>query len=135
LGNHVICSNSVQLAGDVHLEDWAIVGGCSASHQFCTVGRHAMVGGMCKIRQDIPPYMLCDMSEGTMKVIGVNVVGLMRRGFSKESIQALKEAHRFIYREGLNRSQALDRVEHDIEPVEEVKHLINFYRNSQRGVA
>jgi UDP-N-acetylglucosamine acyltransferase len=75
------------------------------------------------------------MSEGTMKVIGVNVVGLMRRGFSKESIQALKEAHRFIYREGLNRSQALDRVEHDIEPVEEVKHLINFYRNSQRGVA
>jgi UDP-N-acetylglucosamine acyltransferase len=94
-----------------------------------------MVGGMCKIRQDIPPYMLCDMSEGTMKVIGVNVVGLMRRGFSKESIQALKEAHRFIYREGLNRSQALDRVEHDIEPVEEVKHLINFYRNSQRGVA
>jgi UDP-N-acetylglucosamine acyltransferase len=135
LGNHVICYNSVQLAGDVHLEDWAIVGGCSASHQFCTVGRHAMVGGMCKIRQDIPPYMLCDMSEGTMKVIGVNVVGLMRRGFSKESIQALKEAHRFIYREGLNRSQALDRVEHDIEPVEEVKHLINFYRNSQRGVA
>lgn len=135
LGNHVICSNSVQLAGDVHLEDYAIVGGCSASHQFCTVGRHAMVGGMCKIRQDIPPYMLCDMSEGTMKVIGVNVVGLTRRGMAKESIQALKEAHRFIYREGLNRSQALDRVEHDIEPVEEVKNLIAFYRNSQRGVA
>ncbi len=135
LGNHVICSNSVQLAGDVHLEDYAIVGGCSASHQFCTVGRHAMVGGMCKIRQDIPPYMLCDMSEGTMKVIGVNVVGLTRRGMAKESIQALKEAHRFIYREGLNRSQALERVEHDIEPVEEVRNLIAFYRNSQRGVA
>ena len=135
LGNHVICSNSVQLAGDVHLEDWAIVGGCSASHQFCTVGRHAMVGGMCKIRQDIPPYMLCDMSEGTMKVIGVNVVGLTRRGVAKESIQALKEAHRFIYREGLNRSQALDRVEHDIEQVEEIRNLVAFYRNSQRGVA
>jgi UDP-N-acetylglucosamine acyltransferase len=135
LGNHVICSNSVQLAGDVHLEDWAIVGGCSASHQFCTVGRHAMVGGMCKIRQDIPPYMLCDMSEGTMKVIGVNVVGLTRRGVAKDSVQALKEAHRFIYREGLNRSQALDRVEHDIEQVEEVRHLVSFYRNSQRGVA
>jgi UDP-N-acetylglucosamine acyltransferase len=135
LGNHVICSNSVQLAGDVHLEDWAIVGGCSASHQFCTVGRHAMVGGMCKIRQDIPPYMLCDMSEGTMKVIGVNVVGLTRRGVANDSIQALKEAHRFIYREGLNRSQALDRVEHDIEPVEEIRNLVSFYRNSQRGVA
>ena len=135
LGNHVICSNSVQLAGDVHLEDYAIVGGCSASHQFCTVGRHAMVGGMCKIRQDIPPYMLCDMVDGSMKVIGVNVVGLSRRGVAKESIQALKEAYRFLYREGLNRSQALDRVEHDIEQFEEIKALVRFYRNSQRGVA
>jgi UDP-N-acetylglucosamine acyltransferase len=135
LGNHVICSNSVQLAGDVHLEDYAIVGGCSASHQFCTVGRHAMVGGMCKIRQDIPPFMLCDMVDGSMKVIGVNVVGLTRRGVAKESIQALKEAHRFLYREGLNRSQALDRVEHDIEQFEEVKALVEFYRMSRRGVA
>jgi UDP-N-acetylglucosamine acyltransferase len=135
LGNHVICSNSVQLAGDVHLQDYAIVGGCSASHQFCTVGCHAMVGGMCKIRQDIPPYMLCDMVDGSMKVIGVNVVGLSRRGVAKDAIQALKEAHRFIYREGLNRSQALDRVEHDIEQLDEVKRLVQFYRNSQRGVA
>ena len=135
LGNHVICSNSVQLAGDVHLQDYAIVGGCSASHQFCTVGCHAMVGGMCKIRQDIPPYMLCDMVDGSMKVIGVNVVGLSRRGVAKDAVQALKEAHRFIYREGLNRSQALDRVEHDIEQLDEVKTLVQFYRNSQRGVA
>lgn len=135
LGNHVICSNSVQLAGDVHLEDYAIVGGCSASHQFCTVGRHAMVGGMCKIRQDIPPFMLCDMVEGTMKVIGVNIVGLTRRGFSKDVIVALKDAHRFLYREGLNRTQALDRVENDVEQVDEVKALVKFYRNSQRGVA
>ncbi len=135
LGNHVICSNSVQLAGDVHLEDYAIVGGCSASHQFCTVGCHAMVGGMCKIRQDIPPFMLCDMVEGTMKVIGVNIVGLTRRGFSKDVIVALKDAHRFLYREGLNRTQALDRVENDVEQVEEVKALVKFYRNSQRGVA
>jgi UDP-N-acetylglucosamine acyltransferase len=94
-----------------------------------------MVGGMCKIRQDIPPYMLCDMVDGSMKVIGVNVVGLSRRGVAKDAIQALKEAHRFIYREGLNRSQALDRVEHDIEQLDEVKRLVQFYRNSQRGVA
>ena len=135
LGDHVICSNSVQLAGDVHLQDWAIVGGCSASHQFCTVGCHAMVGGMTKIRQDVPPYMLCDMVEGSMKVIGVNVVGLTRRGFNRETIQSLKEAHRFIYREHLNRTQALERVENDIEPCDEVKRLVAFYRNSQRGVA
>lgn len=135
LGNHVICSNSVQLAGDVHLHDYAIVGGCSASHQFCTVGKHAMVGGMSKIRQDFPPYMLGDMVDGTMKVIGPNIVGLNRRGFKREVLQALKEAHRFLYRDGLNRSQALDRVEHEIEPFEEIKELVSFFRNSTRGVS
>ena len=135
LGNHVICSNSVQLAGDAHLEDYVIVGGLAGSHQFCTVGTHAMVGGMAKIRQDIPPYMLCDMQGGDMKVIGPNVVGLTRRGFSRDVISALKDAHRLIYREGLNRSQALDRVENDVEPCDEVKRLVAFYRNSKRGVA
>ena len=135
LGNHVICSNSVQLAGDVHLEDYAIVGGCAASHQFCTIGTHAMVGGMSKVRQDLPPYMLSDMVDGAVKVIGVNVVGLTRRGFAREAIQALKEAHRLIYREGLNRSQALERVENDVDQTEEVKRLVAFYRNSKRGVA
>jgi len=134
LGNHVICSNSVQLAGDVHIQDWAIVGGCSAAHQFCTVGRHAMVGGMAKIRQDVPPFMLCDMHEYSLRAIGPNVVGLTRRGFGKEVIQALKEAHRFLYRDGLNRTQALDRVENDIEQFDEIKELVAFYRNSTRGV-
>jgi len=134
LGNHVICSNSVQLAGDVHIRDWAIVGGCAASHQFCTVGRHAMVGGMSKIRQDFPPFMLGDMVEGSLKVIGPNVVGLTRRGFSRDVIAALKEAFRFIYHSGLNRSQALDRVENDVEPFDEVKEFVAFYRESTRGV-
>ena len=134
LGNHVICSNSVQLAGDVHIQDWAIIGGCAASHQFCTVGRHAMVGGMSKIRQDVPPFMLCDMQDSSQKVIGPNVVGLTRRGFPRETIAALKEAFRFIYHSGLNRSQALERVENDIEQLPEVKELVQFYRNSTRGV-
>ena len=135
LGNHCICSNSVQLAGDVHLQDYAIVGGCSASHQFCTVGTHAMVGGMTKIRQDFPPYMLGDMVEGSTKIIGPNVVGLTRRGFSRDVIHALKDAHRLIYREGLNRTQALERVENDIEQYDEIKNLVAFYRNSTRGVS
>ena len=135
LGNHVICSNSVQLAGDVHLQDWAIVGGCSAAHQFCTVGKHAMVGGMSTIRQDVPPYMLCgETHDGSLHAIGVNIVGLTRRGFNKDVIQALKEAHRIIYRSDMNRSQALERVENDVEQFAEVKELVQFYRNSQRGV-
>ena len=135
IGNHCICSNVVQLAGDVHLEDHAIVGGCSAAHQFTTVGAHAMVGGMSKIRQDVPPYMLCDQHEGDLKAIGVNIVGLTRRGFAKDVIAALKESHRLIYRSGFNRSQALERVENDVEQFEEVRRLVAFYRNSKRGVA
>ena len=134
LGDHVICSNSVQLAGDVHIQDWAIIGGCAASHQFCTIGKHAMVGGMSKIRQDVPPFMLSDMTDGSMRVIGPNVVGLTRRGFKREVIQALKEAFRFIYHSGLNRSQALERVENDVEQFDEIKELVSFYRNSTRGV-
>ena len=135
LGNHVICSNGVQLAGDVHLQDWAIVGGCCCAHQFVTVGKHSMTGGMVKIRQDAPPYMLIDEDAGNQKVIGVNIVGLTRRNFSREVIAALKEAHRFIYRSGLNRTQALDRVENDIEQFDEVKELVAFYRHSTRGVS
>ena len=134
LGNHVICSNLVQLAGDARVDDWAIIGGMTGAHQFCHIGMHAMVGGAAKIRQDVPPYMLCDMQDGNLKVIGPNVVGLTRRGFPREVCQALKEAHRFIYRDGLNRTQALDRVENDIEPFEEIKTLVKFYRSSTRGV-
>ena len=135
LGDHCICSNSVQLAGDVHLQDWAIVGGCSASHQFCTVGRHAMVGGMVKIRKDVPPFMLCDMDGGDMKVVGINSVGLQRRGFSPEVLRTLKDAHRIIYRSDLNRTQALAKVEAELEPSEEIRELVAFYRASERGVA
>jgi len=134
LGNHCICSNSVQLAGDVHLQDWAIVGGCSAAHQFTTVGTHSMCGGMAKIRKDLPPYMLCDMHDGDMQVFGPNIVGLQRRGFAEETIKALKDAYRIIYRSGLNRSQALEKVEQEIEPIAEISNLIAFYRASERGV-
>ena len=94
-----------------------------------------MVGGCSKIRQDVPPYMLCDMHESSLRAIGVNIVGLTRRGFPKEVIQALKEAHRFIYRSDLNRTQALERVENDVEQFDEIKELVAFYRHSQRGVA
>lgn len=134
LGDHVICSNSVQLAGDVHVDDYAIIGGVTGVHQFCHIGAHAMVGGAAKVRQDVPPYMLCDMVEGDLKVIGPNIVGLTRRGFSPEVRTALKEAYRLVYREGLNRSQALERVSFDVDQLPEIKVLVEFYRNSKRGV-
>ena len=134
MGNHVICSNSVQLAGDVHLEDYAIVGGCSAVHQFCTVGRHAMAGGMSRIVQDVPPFMLCGSAGGDVKVVGPNAVGLTRRGFSPEKIAVLKKAAWLLYHKGLNRTQALERIERELEQTEEIRYLVEFYRKSQRGV-
>ena len=134
LGNHVICSNSVQLAGDVHVEDYAIVGGVSAVHQFCTVGKHAMVGGCSRVTKDVPPYMLCGTSGGEVHVVGPNAVGLARRGFPKESIAALREAAKVLYHEGLNRTQALARIEECGVLTEEVRYLVDFCRNSQRGV-
>ena len=134
LGDHVICSNGVQLAGDVHLQDWAIVGGCTAVHQFCTVGRHAMVGGCSRVVKDVPPFMLCGPSEDSIRVVGPNVVGLTRRGFSKEAVAALDKAARTLYRKGLNRSQALAALEGEAGLTDEVKELLAFFRNSQRGV-
>ena len=135
LGNHVICSNSVQLAGDVHVEDWAIVGGCTAIHQFCTVGCHAMVAGMSRVVQDVAPYMITDLSSGESRVAGPNVVGLTRRGFPAETINLLKNASRLLYHKGLNRTQALTQIEQELEQTEEIKRLVSFYRNSKRGVA
>ena len=134
IADHVIMSNNAQLAGDVHVDEYAIIGGMAGTHQFTHIGKHSMVGGMSKVRQDVPPYMLCDMVDGHLKAIGPNVVGLTRRGFPKDVIQALKEAFRFIYRDGLNRTQALERVENDVEPFPEIRELVAFYRNSERGV-
>ena len=136
VGNHVIMSNCASLAGEVIVEDYAILGGMSGVHQFCRIGTHAMVGGASKIRQDCPPYMISETTEdgkGTC-VRGPNIVGLQRRGFSKESRTALKEAFRLLYREGLNRSQALERISYEITGVPEVDSLVKFYRESSRGV-
>ena len=134
LGDHVICSNSVQLAGDVHVEEYAIVGGCSAVHQFCTIGRHAMVGGCSRVTKDVPPYMLSGASDSGFRVVGPNVVGLTRRGFAREAVSALEKAARLVYHKGLNRTQAIEAVEREVEQTEEVRYLVAFFRNSKRGV-
>ena len=84
--------------------------------------------------KDVPPYMLCGPSDGELRVAGPNVVGLTRRGFSKETIAALREAAKILYHGGLNRTQALEKIEKEVEQTDEVKYLVGFYRNSQRGV-
>ena len=134
VGNDVIMSNLATLAGEVTIEDFAIIGGMAGIHQFCRIGTHAMIGGATKIRQDCPPFMVVDIAGSEIRVLGPNIVGLQRRGFSSEVRAALKEAYKLIYREGLNRTQALERIKYEVPDLPEVKTLVDFYHNSTRGV-
>jgi len=134
VGNDVIMSNLATLAGEVTIEDHAVLGGMAGVHQLCRVGTFAMIGGATKIRQDCPPYMVVDMAGEGPRVAGPNVVGLQRAGFPAEVRSALKEAFKLIYREGLNRTQALERIKYEVVDLPEVRRLVEFYQTSQRGV-
>jgi UDP-N-acetylglucosamine acyltransferase len=135
VGSHVILSNNGTLAGHVTVEDYAIISGVSAVHQFCRVGRHSITGGCSKIVQDIPPFMIVDGNPATTR--GLNLVGLQRRGFSEESIRALKTAYKKLFlKKETNLSLALTALkESDAINCEEVAHLIEFIEKSQRGVS
>ena len=93
-----------------------------------------MVGGLSRVVKDVPPYMLSGSSDAGFRVVGPNVVGLTRRGYARESISALDQAARLIYHKGLNRTQALEAIEREVEQTEEVRYLVSFFRNSKRGV-
>jgi UDP-N-acetylglucosamine acyltransferase len=134
VGNHVIMSNVATLAGEVQVADYAIIGGLTAVHQFCRIGTHAMVGGGCAVRQDCPPYMIAEGKNFGHEIRAPNIVGLQRRGFSQEARSSIKEAYRIIYREGLNRSQALERIKLEMDQTPEIEALLDFYGSSSRGV-
>jgi UDP-N-acetylglucosamine acyltransferase len=133
VGNHVIMSNVASLAGHVLLEDHVIIGGLTAVHQFCRVGKFAMIGGCARVPQDIPPFMLAEGSPAYARTI--NKVGLERHGVSEAAQAALRQAYKLIFREGLTLTNALSRVETELPPLPEVQHLVNFIRGSQRGIA
>jgi len=132
IGNNVVLSNAVNMAGHVLIEDWAIVGGLTAIHQFVRIGAHAFVGGASRASQDVPPYTKAAGSP--MKLYGLNSVGLDRRGFSPEVRQSLKRAYRIIFQSNLALSRSLDQAESECEELPEVRHLISFIRSSERGV-
>jgi UDP-N-acetylglucosamine acyltransferase len=132
LGDHVIMSNGVQLAGHVTLEDWVIIGGMTAIHQFCSVGKHAFLGGGFRSVQDVPPYILAAGEPLTYK--GLNAIGLKRRGFSKECIRQLRKCYRIIYRSKLNTSQAIDRIRDEMDITPEIEDVLTFIEKSERGI-
>jgi UDP-N-acetylglucosamine acyltransferase len=132
IGNNCIFANAVQVAGHVTIEDWAIIGGASALHQFVKVGAHVMLSGGSLVRKDVPPYTKA--AREPLTYAGVNSVGLRRRGFTPEKISEIQEIYRFIFLKGMNNSKALDSVEKEIPASEERDYIIDFIRNSERGV-
>jgi UDP-N-acetylglucosamine acyltransferase len=134
VGDHVILGNSVGLAGHVIIDDWVDVSPFSGVHQFCRIGRHAFIGPYSVIKQDIMPYSLTSYKP-EVSVFGANSVGLERRGFSKDTIEALQTALRLLTRSSLNTSQAIERIRAEVAPCAEVDELIEFIRTSERGVA
>ena len=132
VGDNVVLANSVQLGGHVIIEDWVIIGGIVPVHQFSRVGQHAFVGGGFRVVQDVPPYILAGSEPLDFK--GLNVIGLKRRGFSKEAIGHLRRCYRLIYRSKLNTSQALARIRDEVEMTPEVKIVIEFIEKSERGL-
>lgn len=132
IGNNVILSNAVNMAGHVTIEDWATIGGLTAIHQFVRIGAHAFVGGASRTSQDVPPYTKAAGSP--MKLYGLNSVGLDRRGFTPEVRQSLKRAYRIIFQSNLPLSKSLDQAEAECKDLPEVGHFVAFIRSSKRGV-
>lgn len=132
IGNHVMVANVGTLAGHIIIEDWAILGGLAAVHQFVCIGRLSIVGGCSKVIQDIPPYSMCDGHPA--RVRSLNKVGLERLGISREAKANLKHAFTILFNSGLTIPHALKKVEQELSPTPEVTHLVNFIKNSQRGL-
>lgn len=133
LGSHIVMSNVGTLAGHVIVEDHAIIGGLAAVHQFCRIGRMAIIGGCAKVVQDVPPFMLADGNPAETKAL--NKVGMERNGVSEDAQAALKKAFKLIFRDGLTVSNALLKIEADLPPLPELQHLIAFVKGSERGIS
>jgi UDP-N-acetylglucosamine acyltransferase len=131
VGCNVIMPNGATLGGHVHVDDFASLGAFSAIHQFCKVGKYAFISGLTGITMDLPPFMMA--AGGRAALYGLNIVGLERRGFSKEEIATLKKAYRILFRSSLSLQASLEKIEEQLEG-EHVRELVAFIRSSERGI-
>ncbi len=132
IGNNVILANAVNLAGHIDVEDFAIIGGMSAVHQFVHIGKHTMVAGGSMVTKDIPPYSKA--GRNPISFVGVNSIGLRRRGYSDDQINFIHEIYRHLYLRGRNISQAVGFIEANLPINAERDEILNFIQNSQRGI-
>lgn len=132
VGDRVVIANMGTLAGYVRLEDRTILGGLSAVHQYVRVGKYAMIGGCTKVVKDIIPYTIADGRPASLR--GLNVIGLRRANISPAIRDILKRAYKILFRSRLNTTQALEKIENELEGIPEIKYLCSFIRSSQRGI-
>ncbi|HUL36462.1 MAG TPA: acyl-ACP--UDP-N-acetylglucosamine O-acyltransferase [Thermodesulfobacteriota bacterium] len=134
IGNQVVMANGATLAGHILIEDFAIIGGLTAIHQFCRVGAYAIIGGLTGVLMDIPPYTKAQGDRA--KLFGLNTIGLKRANFSEETLKALKKAYRIFFRSGLTLEKAMKQVgEDEIAQMPEVQHFLQFIQGSKRGIS
>ena len=132
VGDSVVFSNNGTLAGHVKVGDNAIMGGLTAVHQFCRIGRFAITGGCSKIVQDVPPFMIADGNPAEIR--GINLVGLERSNFPPESVKSIKDAFRLIYRSKYNTRQAVEAIQKELPASEEITQILEFIAGSERGI-
>lgn len=132
VGDNVIISNATQLAGEVVVDNYAVIGGGTLIHQFCHIGPHVMIQGGALVNKDIPPYVKA--AREPIAYAGINSIGLRRRNFSSEVIREIQEIYRYLYLSSLNVSDAVDRIEAELPATKERDEIIQFVRNSKRGV-
>ncbi len=131
-GRMVVMANNATLAGHITIGDYATVGGLTAIHQFVKVGDYAFIGGKSAVVKDIPPFVIA--AGDRAKLHGMNTVGLKRHGFTPKTINELKKVYRIIFRIGLTRNEALERVKAEVEQIPEVVKFLEFIQSSQRGI-
>lgn len=132
LGNNVIISNASQLAGEVQVDDFAVIGGGTLIHQFTHLGKHVMIQGGSRINKDIPPYVKA--GRDPIAYTGINSIGLRRRNFTNDQIREIQEIYRYLYLSRLNVTDAVDRIEAELPATPERDEIIEFIRNSKRGI-
>jgi UDP-N-acetylglucosamine acyltransferase len=133
IGNHVIMSNVGTLGGHVTVEDYVILSGLAAVHQFCRIGKMAIIGGCSKVVQDVPPFMLADGNPAETRT--VNKVGMERHGIAEDVQSAMRQAYKILFREGLTIPNAVARIEKDLPQSPELLHLLQFVKSSERGIS
>ena len=132
IGNNCILGNGTGLAGEVKVDDWAIISAGTLVHQFAHIGGHVIIGGASKVRTDVPPFIKADRDPLTY--LGINSVGLTRRGFEKDRIDTIHNIYRVIYQNGMNVSQALDFIENEFSSSVDRNYILDFIRKSERGI-